>query len=52
MRNKRFEEWFARRQELEPEYVRQMWIGNEYRSRDYHVELAWAAWLAALGFGD
>jgi hypothetical protein len=50
MRNKRFEEWFATRNELTPEQVADMWKGDEYRSYKFHVELAWAAWLASAGF--
>lgn len=50
MRNKRFEAWFARRIGVSQGEVAQMFDGTTYTSREYYVELAWAAWCEALGF--
>ena len=52
MRNKRFERWYARRIFAAPGDVAAMWNRHErtYISRSYHVEMAWAAGCAALGF--
>jgi len=48
MRSKRFEAWFADRCDLPVSIVVDMWDGDTYRSYDYHVELAWAAWQEAI----
>lgn len=50
MRNKKFEQWFAKYNNLELSRVEDMFDGETYTSWDYHVELAWAAWCNALGF--
>lgn len=50
MRNRLFERWFANRLGCPVSDVQSMWTGSTYESRSYHVELAWAAWCAALGF--
>lgn len=52
MRNKRFERWYARHIAVAPGAVAAMWSRHErtYISRSYYVEVAWAAWCAALGF--
>ena len=50
MRNKLFEQWFAKYNDLDPSGVADMWNGETYTSWDYHVEIAWAAWCNALGF--
>lgn len=50
MRNRKFEAWFAKHNDLDLDYVAEMYDGETYRSYDYYVELAWAAWCAALGF--
>ena len=46
--NARFEAWFAERCGLHVEDVAAMFNGQTYTSSNYHVELAWAAWLEAL----
>ena len=48
-RSKRFERWFAERNDLALSDVQRMWNGDTYTSYRYHVELAWAAWMEALG---
>ena len=48
MRSKRFEAWFAKRNDISLNIVKSMWEGSTYTSYDYHVELAWAAWLEAI----
>lgn len=50
MRNKRFEQWFAKHIGEGAALVAQMYDGQTYRSWDYHVEIAWAAWCAAQGY--
>jgi hypothetical protein len=50
MRNQRFEQWFSRHVNVPLSEVRAMFDGRTYRSYDWHVETAWAAWCAALGF--
>ena len=50
MRNPKFEKWFAKWVDLDPEQVENMWDGRTYEHYRYHVEMAWAAWCAALGF--
>lgn len=52
MRNRNFEQWFARHICAELRNVEAMWCrhARTYTSRSYHVEMAWAAWCAALGF--
>lgn len=50
MRHRGFEVWFARRNDLSLQQVQEMWDGDTYRSHNYHVEVAWAAWCGALGF--
>jgi hypothetical protein len=52
MRNRRFEAWFARRNDLPPETVAAMWDAEKrtYTDYKYHVEFAWEAWCTALGF--
>lgn len=51
-RNKKFEDWYARYLNVELTYIQEMWDGSTYTSSVYHVEIAWAAWCAALGFED
>ena len=48
MRSYRFEIWFANRSDIPHSIVQDMWDGETYRSYDYYVELAWAAWREAL----
>lgn len=48
MKSTRFEKWFAKRNDLDAEDVRRMWTGDTYKSYDYNVELAWAAWCEAI----
>ena len=50
MRNTKFEAWFANESGIPLKTVRKMWDGKTYESRMYFIELAWAAWCAALGF--
>lgn len=50
MRHRGFEVWFARRIGLSLRKVQEMWDGETYTSREYLVEIAWAAWCGALGF--
>lgn len=52
MRNKRFEQWYADRIDEPADRVAAMYDDDArtYRDWDYHVEIAWAAWCAALGF--
>lgn len=50
MRSRVFEQWFSRHVGIPLETVRVMFDGHTYRSYDWHVEIAWAAWCAALGF--
>jgi len=52
MRSKRFEAWFAEENDIPLDRVAAMHDGRTYRDWDYHVELAWAAWCAALGFEE
>jgi hypothetical protein len=52
MRNKRFEKWYADRIGEPLSRVRDMYNGETYTDWDYHVETAWAAWCAALGFSE
>ncbi len=54
MRSKQFEEWFAKHNDLPSSRVRAMYdtYSRTYTDYDYHVELAWAAWCAALGFEE
>lgn len=52
MRNKRFEAFFAKRIGLHERDVAAMFNGQTYVSSSYHVEVAWAAWCAALGFEE
>lgn len=48
MRSERFEAWFADRNDLSLQVVANMWRGGTYKSCDYLVELAWAAWCEAI----
>jgi hypothetical protein len=48
MRSKRFEKWFAKRNDLALHAVVQMWASGTYVSDAYHVELAWASWREAI----
>jgi hypothetical protein len=50
MRNKHFENWFAKYNDIHPSDVADMFDGDTYTSRKYYVEIAWAAWCNALGF--
>ncbi len=52
MRSRRFEEWFADHNDIPLDRVEAMYdtYSRTYTDYDYHVELAWAAWCAALGF--
>jgi hypothetical protein len=50
MRNRNFERWYARRIKVPLLEVEAMWDGSTYTSYNYHVEIAWSAWCAALGF--
>jgi hypothetical protein len=52
MRNKRFERWYAKHIGEGVSRVSQMYNGETYEDWDYHVEVAWAAWCAALGFEE
>jgi len=50
VRSRRFEAFFAKRIGASADLVAAMFDGSTYRDYNYHVELAWAAWCAALGF--
>lgn len=49
MRSERFEKWYAQCTGLHHSEVRDMHDGKTYASCSYQVEMAWAAWCAALG---
>ncbi len=50
MRSRQFEAWFAKHNDIPLDRVACMYGHGTYTDWDYHVELAWAAWCAALGF--
>jgi hypothetical protein len=51
-KSKRFERWFAQHSGTTRERVSDMWNGETYRDYRYYVEIAWAAWIAALNVTD